>query len=110
MHYVKMPKQPWNESWRLNAASHSHHFHVRTITKLYNYIFEWGDHYTGAAVALGYVSIYNHSHKANCIYEMDFENEQIVIITTRDIAIGEELFINYNADNDSDKPVWFDAI
>ena len=30
-------------------------------TKLYNYIFEWGENYTGAAVALGYVSIYNHA-------------------------------------------------
>jgi SET domain-containing protein len=79
-------------------------------TKLYNYIFEWGEDYTGAAVGLGYVSIYNHAQQANCKYEMDFENEQMSIVTLRDIQVGEELFINYNADNDSEQPVWFNAV
>ena len=79
-------------------------------TNLYNYIFEWGADNKSAAVALGYVSIYNHSHEANCIYDMDYENEQMSIITLRDIQVGEELFINYNADNDSNEPVWFEAV
>ena len=79
-------------------------------TKLYNYIFEWGEDYTGAAVGLGYVSIYNHANQANCKYEMDFENEQMSIVTLRDIQVGEELYINYNADNDSEQPVWFNAV
>jgi SET domain-containing protein len=79
-------------------------------TKLYNYIFEWGEDYTGAAVGLGYVSIYNHAQQANCKYEMDFENEQMSIVTLRDIQVGEELFINYNADNDSEQQVWFNAV
>ena len=79
-------------------------------TKLYNYIFEWGEDYMGAAVGLGYVSIYNHAHQANCKYEMDFENEQMSIVTLRDIQVGEELYINYNADNDSEQPVWFNAV
>jgi SET domain-containing protein len=41
---------------------------------------------------------------------MDFENEQMSIVTLRDIQVGEELYINYNADNDSEQPVWFNAV
>jgi SET domain-containing protein len=78
-------------------------------TMLYNYIFEWGDHYEQGALGMGYISIYNHSYQSNCIYEMDFENELITIKTLRNIAAGEELFINYNATPDDTTPIWFDA-
>lgn len=78
-------------------------------TELFNYIFEWGEGYTGAAVALGYVSMYNHSYHSNCIYEMDFENEEIRIRTVKPIKKGEELTINYNAEPDDATPIWFDA-
>ncbi|MGI9138483.1 MAG: SET domain-containing protein-lysine N-methyltransferase, partial [Sediminibacterium sp.] len=37
-------------------------------TLLYDYIFEWGEDQKSAAVALGYVSIYNHAVQPNCIY------------------------------------------
>jgi len=77
-------------------------------TLLYDYIFEWGEDDKSAAVALGYVSIYNHAIKANCRYDMDIEFETMSIITNRDIKQGEELFINYNADGQADKPVWFE--
>lgn len=75
-------------------------------TQLYNYIFEWGEDYRSAAVALGYVSIYNHSKLANCKYEMDFDFQTIAIITLQAIAIGEELCINYNGEGGAD-PDWF---
>jgi SET domain-containing protein len=78
-------------------------------TSLFNYIFEWGDDMKGACVALGYLSIYNHSYTANCIYEMDVEHDLIQIRTVRDIEAGEELFINYNAAPDDATPIWFDA-
>ncbi|MES2777844.1 MAG: SET domain-containing protein [Bacteroidota bacterium] len=77
-------------------------------TALYNYIFEWGDDYTGCCVALGLVSIYNHASPSNCEYLMVFETETIIIRTVRDIAAGEELSINYSADWDEEKPVWFE--
>ena len=77
-------------------------------TLLYDYIFEWGEDDKSAAVALGYVSIYNHAIKANCRYIMDIDFETITIITTREVKKGEELFINYNADGEADKPVWFE--
>lgn len=79
-------------------------------TLLHDYIFEWGEDHTSAAVALGYLSIYNHIAEPNCKYQMDFEEQTISIITLRDIHAGEELFINYmNAEGASDKPVWFET-
>ena len=77
-------------------------------TLLHDYIFEWGIDEKQAAVALGYVSIYNHSVDANCKYDMDFEHQTIQIQTKRDIAVDEELCINYNGDGITDKSVWFD--
>ena len=78
-------------------------------TLLHDYIFEWGINEKEAAVALGYVSIYNHQVEANCKYEMDFENKTIQIQTKRAIAVDEELCINYNGDGVIDKPVWFET-
>jgi SET domain-containing protein len=77
-------------------------------TLLYDYIFEWGEDHKSAAVALGYVSIYNHTVHPNCVYEMDYENETISIMTIKDINAGDELFINYNAEVDQESPVWFE--
>jgi len=78
-------------------------------TLLHDYIFEWGVDEKQAAVALGYASIYNHSVDANCTYDMDFEHMTIQIQTKRDIAVDEELCINYNGDGVVDKSVWFEA-
>ena len=78
-------------------------------TLLYDYIFEWGEDGKMAAVALGYISIYNHSNRPNCSYDMDFENQTISIITLQDIKIGAELFINYMCpEGASEDPVWFE--
>ena len=76
-------------------------------TLLYDYIFEWGEDHKSAAMALGYVSIYNHTVHPNCVYEMDYENETISIMTIKDIKAGDELFIKYNAEIDQESPVWF---
>ena len=81
---------------------------VVDTTLLHDYIFEWGIDEQQAAVALGYVSIYNHSVEANCTYEMDFDHKTIQIQTKKEIAADEELCINYNGDGMADKPVWFD--
>jgi SET domain-containing protein len=78
-------------------------------TLLHDYIFEWGGGREQCCMALGYVPVYNHSYRANCEYEMDFENLLIRIKTVRFIKAGEELFINYNGDWNNSKPVWFDA-
>jgi len=78
-------------------------------TKLYNYIFEWGEEKFQAALGIGYISMYNHNYQANCEYDMDYENETMSIKTIRNIDAGEELFINYNATHNDKTPIWFDA-
>lgn len=78
-------------------------------TLLHDYIFEWGTEKDQCCVALGYISVYNHSYESNCEYEMDFENKFISIKTVRAIRSGEELFINYNGDRDDKRSVWFDV-
>ena len=78
-------------------------------TLLHDYIFEWGVQKNQCCMALGYVSLYNHSYNSNCTYDMDFKKKIITIMTTRKIKKGEELFINYNGDPDKKTPVWFDA-
>lgn len=78
-------------------------------TLLYDYIFEWGSTGKEAAVALGYISIYNHSNQPNCAYEMDYDHQTISITTIENIELGAELFINYMCpEGPSDDPVWFE--
>ena len=83
----------------------------KTIEKtlLFHYVFEWGNDKKKACVALGYVSMYNHSYDANCEYEMEFGKKLMTIKTVKTIKKGEELFINYNAKPDDTTKVWFDT-
>jgi SET domain-containing protein len=78
-------------------------------TLLHDYIFEWGKESEQCAVALGLVSMYNHSYQANCNYGMYFKKQAISIIAVRNIKAGEELFINYNGSWDDEKKVWFET-
>ncbi len=78
-------------------------------THLYNYYFLWGKENKQIAIALGYGSIYNHSFQPNVAYKMDFENETITFVAWRNIEKDEELFINYNGDEDSNDLLWFDV-
>lgn len=76
-------------------------------TLLHDYIFEWGEEKEQCCMALGYAAVYNHSCTSNCEYEMDYNDASISIKAVRDIAAGEELFINYNGDWNDARPVWF---
>jgi len=78
-------------------------------TLLHDYIFEWGEEKKQCCMALGYAAVYNHSYTSNCEYEMNYSDASISIKAVRDIAAGEELFINYNGDWNDAKPVWFRA-
>jgi SET domain-containing protein len=78
-------------------------------TLLHDYIFEWGHDKKQCCMALGYVSLYNHSYHSNCEYVMDYDEELIRIKTMRFIKTGEELCINYNGDWDNGKLVWFET-
>ncbi|MFI5155413.1 MAG: SET domain-containing protein [Chitinophagales bacterium] len=78
-------------------------------TLLHDYIFEWGIDKKQCCLALGYLSMYNHSYASNCEYEMDYEEKQMTIKAVRFIPAGDELFINYNGDWNDHKPVWFET-
>lgn len=78
-------------------------------TILHDYIFVWGNNKNQCCLALGYISVYNHSYQSNCEYEMDYKDEMITIKTVRFIKSGEELYINYNGNWDDKKTLWFEA-
>ena len=78
-------------------------------TKLYNYIFEWGEEGCLCCLAFGWLSLYNHSYESNCEYDMDYATDTISVKTVRFIKAGEELFINYNGTWNDKKQLWFDA-
>lgn len=76
-------------------------------TKLFDYIFEWGNTNKYGALGLGYISLYNHSYSANCDYDMDYDSMIMTIKTVKPVKKGSELCINYNADPDDKTLVWF---
>jgi hypothetical protein len=78
-------------------------------TLLHDYIFEWGESRRQACIALGYVSLYNHSFTSNCEYEMDYDYQLITIRAVRSIKKGEELSINYNGTWNDIRPLWFEV-
>ena len=49
------------------------------------------------AIVLGYGSIYNHDNPANMRYEADAGAQVLRFLAVRDVAVGEELTVNYNA-------------
>lgn len=73
------------------------------------YVFSWlptkRDY---VALSLGYGSIYNHSETPNADYAM--EHPDIMTFTAlRDIAAGEEIFINYKGDKTNADDVGFEV-
>lgn len=79
-------------------------------TRLHDYIFVWGDDNDQCALALGWISVYNHSYQSNAEYYMDFETEQMFVKTVWPIAAGEEVTINYNGTWNDETKVWFDVV
>ena len=77
-------------------------------TALEPYVFNFGPQGEHAAIALGYGSLYNHSHSPNALYTKSWEELLIRFVALRDIKDGEEITINYNGSADR-KPVDFDV-
>lgn len=81
---------------------------------LKTYVFDWatlagvpGSH----AVALGFGSMYNHDNPATLCYQADVRAGAMRYVAARDIAAGEELTINYNAEggvHECDDDNWFE--
>lgn len=60
----------------------------------------------GAAVMLGYGSLYNHSFEPNGWYTKEPENEAVMIRAHRPIAVGEEITLRYTTDASN---LWFEV-
>jgi SET domain-containing protein len=79
-------------------------------THLYNYYFGWGADNKGAAIALGFGSLYNHSYDPNAAYQKNQTDSTISIIAVKPIAPDEEILIKYNFGNAEDSgPLWFEV-
>lgn len=78
-------------------------------TFLHDYYFLWGEEQNQAAIALGYGSIYNHLVHCNADFILDYEHETIEIVAIKDIALGEEITINYLGESGDDGKVWFEV-
>lgn len=78
-------------------------------TKLFHYVFEWGKSKRKAAMALGYISMYNHSFEPNCEYEMDYDALTMTVRTIKPVKKGQELYFSYNGNPDDKTPLWFNT-
>ncbi len=70
---------------------------------LFNYPFAWEAEPYVEAIALGAISMCNHSATANAWFEPDLANKVIRLFAARRIAAGEEITIDYGPD------LWFEA-
>lgn len=72
-------------------------------TALFDYTFAWGEPPFAEAIALGIVSLVNHSSDPNVRVETDLASRTLRLIASRDIAAGEEICFDYGI------PLWFEA-
>lgn len=79
-------------------------------------LFNWGvlaNATSRHCLALGYGSMYNHDNPANMRYEADAAAGVLRFVAVRDIAAGEELTVNYNAQgggHESEADTWFNGM
>ncbi len=86
---------------------------ARTLdgTGLYDYYFGWGKDGKAAAIALGYGSLYNHSHSPNAVHRKNAADSTISVVAMKSIAPGEEIFIRYDTGAGGDaQQMWFDVV
>jgi uncharacterized protein len=77
---------------------------------LNTYFFYFGKNNKRLLVALGFGSIYNHSHKQNAKYKIKPMENIIEFIAISNIKKDEEITIHYNVSNPSTKtPLWFEV-
>ena len=77
-------------------------------TYLYNYYFGWGPDNKGAAIALGFGSLYNHADSPNAVYRKHPDEGSLSITALMPIAPGDEVLIRYNFGAEGSAP-WFDV-
>jgi uncharacterized protein len=77
---------------------------------LVTYFFYFGKYKERQAIALGFGSLYNHTHKPNARYKIKPTENRIDFIALEDIKKDDEITIDYNYANPKDKtPLWFEV-
>ena len=74
---------------------------------LSNYAFDWGEKDEHAAIALGFISIYNHSFTPNAQLEQMLGDMMMELVALKPIQPGAQSTVNYNGDPQNGKPGWF---
>ncbi len=78
-------------------------------TLLSHYIYPWRST-RGAALVLGYGSIYNHSFSPNADWKQNFKTKNMVYRAIKSIKKGEEITVNYNGEPDDITEIdWFEV-
>jgi SET domain-containing protein len=75
-------------------------------TILGNYVFAHEDE-KSVILTLGNGSMYNHRQPSNAEYYFDSDTNQMSYVAVKDIAKGEEIFINYGGKFDADYVIDF---
>lgn len=80
-------------------------------SELLNYYFMWGEKLKEVAICLGFGSLYNHSYEPNAKYKKITDEDLIDFVAIKDIKKGEEITVNYNYGEPSNKkPLWIKSI
>jgi hypothetical protein len=77
-------------------------------TALDDYFFWWGGEGHGAAIALGYGSLYNHAGQPNAWFVRKYEAKTIMVCALQPILAGEEITIHYSSSPGDLTPLWFE--
>ena len=78
-------------------------------TLLSHYIYPWRST-RGAALVLGYGSVYNHSYSPNADWKQNFKTKCMVYRAIKPIKKGEEVLVNYNGEPDDKNEIdWFEV-
>jgi SET domain-containing protein len=71
---------------------------------LYPYTFAWDEPPYDEAIALGLISLVNHSERPNATLGRDYPNRVLTLTALHDIDAGSEITIHYGI------PLWFEDI
>ncbi len=71
-----------------------------------DYFFDWDGE---IALALGYGSLYNHSHTPNAVFLCRVKEAAIEFVALRDIEADEEITIDYLEGDDFISSLWFEV-
>lgn len=76
---------------------------------LITYFYYFGKNKQKFLIALGFGSIYNHTHKPNAIYKIKYKEGTIDFIALKDIKKDEEITVSYSPSNKKNSiPLWFE--